>query len=155
MLQICVSSNVVVLRNTNHWVCSIYRTSHSIGARAFSCLRKFSLTIPKASSINLRYSAMVNSLYDTCLQGIMADVFIILDWMFLSKNTATIFPAGMSHRGNQPFICCSCFLKACSTFIAHDFKGRYHDNSTEYLVKTVLSYFTHTRDDPSPRRRYL
>ena len=82
---------------------------------------------------------MANSLYDTCLQGIMADLFIILDQTFLLKNTATIVPAGMSHRGNQPFICCSCFLKACSTSIAHDFKGRYHDNSTEYLVKTVLS----------------
>lgn len=92
MLQICVSSNAAVLRNTNYWVCSIYRTSHGIGARAFSCFREFSLTMPKASSKNLRYNAVANSLYDTCLQGIMVDVFIILDWMFLLKNTATMIP---------------------------------------------------------------
>jgi len=35
---------------------------------------------------------MANSLYKTCLQGIMVVVFIIWDWIFVLMNTTTMIP---------------------------------------------------------------
>ena len=47
--------------------------------------------------------SMANFLYRMCLQGIMVNVSIVLDWILVLMNTITVMPCRRaSHRDNLP-----------------------------------------------------